>query len=270
MNDTVSFIYIDPDVCSRELNNTVQFTYIGGRPDRRSEDPMSRQQLAGEQSPTRRVRAGRPPRELAGEVDTRILDAARRVFLERGLAGASIDEIAAQAGAGKPTIYARFPGKEALFTAVVTREVEGRVARIESQPPDEGSLEARLRGIATMVLERALLDETVNLMRLSISEARRFPDLASSVRRMAFERGAEAVARLLGEAMQSEELGAAPAFALDRLPATARYFLDLIFAPFIMRALFGEKLEVLRADIEPHAARSVAVFLAGCRHGAIG
>jgi hypothetical protein len=35
------------------------------------------------------VRTGRPPRELAGEVDQRILDAARRVFLERGLAGAS-------------------------------------------------------------------------------------------------------------------------------------------------------------------------------------
>ena len=39
------------------------------------------------------VRAGRPSREFAGEVDQRILDAARRVFLERGLAGASIDEI---------------------------------------------------------------------------------------------------------------------------------------------------------------------------------
>ena len=33
------------------------------------------------------VRIGRPPRELAGKVDDRILDTARRVFLERGLAG---------------------------------------------------------------------------------------------------------------------------------------------------------------------------------------
>ncbi len=231
---------------------------------------MSRQQLAEQRLPKRRVRAGRPPREMAGEVDTRILDAARRVFLERGFAGASIDEIAAQAGAGKPTIYARFPGKEALYTAVVMRETEGKVARIESEPAAEDSLEARLRGIATTILERALLDETVNLMRLSISEARRFPELANSVRRAAFQRGTEAVARLLGEAVQSDELGTAPCFAPDRLPVTARYFLDLIFVPFMMRALFGEKLEVLRADIEPHAARGVAVFLAGCRHGAIG
>jgi len=37
------------------------------------------------------VRSGRPRRELAGEVDERILDAARQVFLEHGLSGASID-----------------------------------------------------------------------------------------------------------------------------------------------------------------------------------
>ena len=68
------------------------------------------------------VRFGRPPKELAGEVDTRILDAARKVFLERGFEGASIDEIVEVARSGKPTIYARFHGKRALFTAVVTRE----------------------------------------------------------------------------------------------------------------------------------------------------
>src|SRR5262249_13168849 len=77
----------------------------------------------------RAVRPGRPPRELAGEVEIRILDAARRVFLERGLAGASMDEIARLARAGKPTIYARFPSKEALFTAVVMQSVAANIAR---------------------------------------------------------------------------------------------------------------------------------------------
>ena len=75
------------------------------------------------------MRFGRPPKELAGEVDTRILDAAQKVFLERGFEGASIDEIVEVARSGKPTIYARFHGKLALFTAVVTRDI---LARIES------------------------------------------------------------------------------------------------------------------------------------------
>ena len=70
------------------------------------------------------VRCGRPPREHAGKVEERILDAAGRVFLERGFQGASVDEIAEAASAGKPTIYARFPGKQALFTAVIERLVQ--------------------------------------------------------------------------------------------------------------------------------------------------
>ena len=64
-------------------------------------------------------RSGRPPRKLAGSAGDRILDAAGKVFAERGFRGASIDEIAEVARAGKPTIYARFPGKEALLTAVI-------------------------------------------------------------------------------------------------------------------------------------------------------
>ena len=47
------------------------------------------------------VRVGRPPKQLAGEVDARILDAARKIFLERGFEGASIDEIAEGSSLGK-------------------------------------------------------------------------------------------------------------------------------------------------------------------------
>src|SRR5215469_1860277 len=84
------------------------------------------------------VRYGRPPRERAGEVEARILEAARHLFLEHGLAGTSMEEIATRARAGKPTIYARFPSKEALFTAVVMRNVATNVARFEASMPAAG------------------------------------------------------------------------------------------------------------------------------------
>jgi hypothetical protein len=38
----------------------------------------------------------------------------------------------------------------------------------------------------------------------------------------------------------------------------------------LMRALFGERLTALRAEIAPHVARTVAFFLAACRQGGIG
>jgi AcrR family transcriptional regulator len=206
---------------------------------------------------------------LAGEVDARILDAARRVFLERGLAGASMDEIARLASAGKPTIYARFASKEALFTAVVMRNVAAAAARFEGHVPAGATIDERLAGLGTTVLHWVLGGDTVNLMRVAISEAARFPDLATTVHRMARQRTEETVARLLGEAAQSDSLDALPAFAPERLAATTQFFTGLIFLPVIIRALFGEKLKVLRAEIGPHVARSVAFFLAACRQGGV-
>src|SRR5215470_10537687 len=80
-------------------------------------------------------RSGRPPRELAGEVEERILDAACKVFLSRGFEGASIVEIAETARSGKPTIYARFANKQALFAAAVTRQLMLKKARMASYVP---------------------------------------------------------------------------------------------------------------------------------------
>jgi AcrR family transcriptional regulator len=210
------------------------------------------------------VRAGRPPRELAGQVDERILDAARRLFLEHGLAGASIDEIARLAQAGKPTIYARFPTKEALFTAVVARNAAKVRAAFGSQAPSGATIEERLANVGANVLKGLLVSDTIDFMRLSVAEARRFPQL-SGVGRMARERGAQAVAQVLSEVAQSDEIHALPALAPECLETTTQLFLDLVVVRFLMRALFGEDLKLLRAEIDAHVARSVAFFLAACR-----
>jgi AcrR family transcriptional regulator len=213
------------------------------------------------------VRSGRPPRKLAGRVEERILDAAGRVFLERGFQGASVDEIAEVASAGKPTIYARFPNKQALFTVVVERLVQ-RNTSLDAFSCAGGSVEERLDALAALILTRVLTLETVGLIRVAVAEARRFPDLATSVSCMGRERPTEAVARVFGELAASSEIGASLAFKADKLKETARRFLDLVVLPMLMRALFGEDLAALRAEIEPHASRAVAFFLAACAHGA--
>ena len=211
------------------------------------------------------IRCGRPRRELAGEVGERILEAAGKVFLERGFEGASVEEIAEVARAGKPTIYARYPSKEALFAAVVARKVRANTS-IECVAAMGSTIEQRLEAIASVILGRILSPESIGLMRAVVAEARRFPDLAISVKRQARDLGIESVARLLGEVAQSGEMGAWPAFAPDRLSGTARRFMDVIVFPMAMRALFGEDLCSLRAEIEPHVKQAVAFFLGACRH----
>lgn len=213
------------------------------------------------------MRTGRPPRELAGECETRILDAAAKVFLERGFEGASVDEIADVARAGKPTIYARFSGKEALFAAVIARQVRKNTGSLQSVAVLGSTLEDRLEHLAEAFLRNMLQPETTGLVRAAIAEARRFPKLASSVGRMAREHCIEAVAGILGELARSDGTPPLPAFAADRLPATARRFGDLVLLPMLMRALLGEDHAALEDEIGSHVPSAVAFFLAACRRG---
>jgi hypothetical protein len=66
--------------------------------------------------------------------------------------------------------------------------------------------------------------------------------------------------RLLGEAIESGEVETFPAFSPDRLALTARYFVDLILLSQLMRALSGEALTMLHAEIGSRVSQRV-VFL---------
>jgi AcrR family transcriptional regulator len=73
----------------------------------------------------------RTPRPRRAEVRTRILDAAAAVVAERGLAAASLDQVAAAAGFTKGAVYSNFASKDELFLALLETQVAGRVAAVE-------------------------------------------------------------------------------------------------------------------------------------------
>jgi AcrR family transcriptional regulator len=180
-----------------------------------------------------------------------------------------MDEIAAMARAGKSTIYARYSDKEALFAAVVMRNVATAIERVERIVPAGTTIEERLVNASAALLHWALASEAIDMMRVGISEARRFPDLAISVHRMARQRAEETIRRVLGDVAQSGERDAFPAFRSEQLTATTHLFVNLVVLPLLLRALFGEKRKSLEAEIEPHVARNVAFFLAACRNGGV-
>jgi AcrR family transcriptional regulator len=61
-----------------------------------------------------------------------ILDAARALLSEKGYAAMSMDELAAQVGISKPTLYSHFPTKDDIVVATAVREMERFIAVIES------------------------------------------------------------------------------------------------------------------------------------------
>ncbi|MCX4639651.1 TetR/AcrR family transcriptional regulator [Streptomyces sp. P9-2B-2] len=60
-------------------------------------------------------------RAARAEARTRIEDAAARLFAERGFAGTTIGEIAAEAGLSKPMLYRHFDSKQELHLALLER-----------------------------------------------------------------------------------------------------------------------------------------------------
>jgi AcrR family transcriptional regulator len=73
-----------------------------------------------------------------------IVEAAGRMFGERGYDGTRLDEIAAAAGVTKPIVYRHFAGKQELYLALLERHRDdlGRFP-----VPAEGPLEQRLRAV---------------------------------------------------------------------------------------------------------------------------
>jgi len=207
-------------------------------------------------------RIGRPPKDLAGDVEDRILDAAERLFLDKGFSTASVDEIAALAPASKPTIYAHFPGKEALFAAVVARIIDG-LTDFEGHTPEGRSVQDKLLRLGTEIVERTV-GHSVPLFRATIAESQRFPELSRRVHEAARDRGASAVSKLLGEATHALSRGPKGPFSAKRSVATAQVFMDLILLPMLMRALMGEEAKDLRKELPSFVRDRVNFFLAAC------
>ena len=81
-------------------------------------------------------RMRRPPRE---EVRRRLLDAGASVFAERGLEGASVEEIAETAGFSRGALYSNFQDKYELFLALANREDRRIVGEIAALAAEQSS-----------------------------------------------------------------------------------------------------------------------------------
>jgi AcrR family transcriptional regulator len=102
-----------------------------------------------------------------------VLDAARRVFLERGYHGATLDQIADDAGFSKGVVYSQFGTKADLFLALLDLRIEERARKNSAFARDL----AGAAGVAAMIehtasIERADWDWTRLVIEFRIHAAR--------------------------------------------------------------------------------------------------
>ncbi|OBZ95905.1 TetR family transcriptional regulator [Pararhizobium polonicum] len=117
------------------------------------------------------VRSGRPPKEMQNAAAERIIETATELFAKRGFAGTSMEQVASHCGAGKDTVYRRFPSKVALFEAVVENAHKRAVARLKDLPHADGNALERLRALMCELLHINMEPDLIAFKRITFSEA---------------------------------------------------------------------------------------------------
>jgi TetR/AcrR family transcriptional regulator, mexJK operon transcriptional repressor len=137
-----------------------------------------------------------------------ILDGARRVFLRDGFAGASTDAMAAEAGVSKRTLYAYYPSKEDLFVDVLrklslenpqTRALESMEAM---SPKNRKELQRDLLELARKIVTTMMQPDYLALLRTTIAEVHRFPQLGGLLRTNLPERAMGSFAGIVGRSRE--------------------------------------------------------------------
>src|SRR5215218_10362574 len=179
-----------------------------------------------------------------------ILDAALDVFLERGFAEARLEDVATRAGVAKGTIYLYVPSKQALFEALVKSGIGGAIGTIEQKvlaldiPAEE-----QLRTLFAFLRQEVLGTRRVDIVRLLLQEASRFPELAEIYHREVISRGLGLLRTIAARGVASGE------FRSDELVR----FPQLAIAPALVALLWTSLFQHLepidvRAMLEAHLA----------------
>jgi TetR/AcrR family transcriptional regulator, mexJK operon transcriptional repressor len=189
-----------------------------------------------------------------------ILDAATTLFLAEGYLATSMDQIAAAASVSKQTVYKQFAGKQSLFREIVTgtvAEVSDPVAEQVASLPDSTDLAAGLQGLARALLAQVIQPRMMQLRRLVIGEAGRFPELG----RLFYDSGPGRTIDTLAATFES--LAARGALRLEDPRLTAEHFNWLVISTPLNRVMLCGDAELPgQADLDRYADAGTRAFLA--------
>jgi AcrR family transcriptional regulator len=198
---------------------------------------------------------GRQGRKVA-----QVLEGARAIFMRDGFEGASVDEIAREAGVSKATLYSYFPDKRLLFLEVARGECCRQAEESSAMIACTAAPREVLTTAATRMVDFFLSDFGLRVFRICVAESDRFPEIG----REFYANGpALARARMVAYFHEAEARGQ---LCIGDKELAADQFAELCKSDLLPRLVFGIGGRITPADRKRVIDGAVDMFLA--RYGA--
>jgi AcrR family transcriptional regulator len=194
-----------------------------------------------------------------------ILDAALKVFAEKGFAGARMEDIARRAGVTKGTIYLYFENKEAVFKTLVRESIGATLAGVSANVRDyKGSAKDLLRFALTAMAHLLTASDRVVLPKIIIAESGNFPELARFYREEIIDKGLALMSGLIERGIAQGEFRKVPVEHAVRLCVAPvllgamwrTTFAQFDAAPYNYKGLIETHLDVLFRGLSAEGSES--------------
>jgi TetR/AcrR family transcriptional repressor of mexJK operon len=183
-----------------------------------------------------------------------IAESARQLFIEKGYGRTTTDEVAAHCRISKQTLYRLFPGKPALFAAVVDAHRYGMLALPGDY--DAMPIEQALQQIFRIDIDPRAERDNLTLLRLVLLESQQHPELEELLFRYGPGKARADFSKWLKARCKRDRI------EIDDADSVAHVLLDMIFGPMVLKldaAVTGRKPH----QRKEHIRRCVAIFLHG-------
>lgn len=199
------------------------------------------------------------PAEEDSSKRRQILDGARKVFMDLGFDGASMNEIARSAGVSKGTLYVYFTDKNRLFEAIVQEEALAHGQVLFNFDPGRG-VETTLREFGKAYLELVCRPGGGSAIRTVMAIAERMPDVGRRYYENVLQKTINGLADYLQAHVRSNEL------AIENCQLAASQFHQLcqatLFLPFVFQAAPTPSAERIAEVVESATRMFMAAYRA--------
>lgn len=194
------------------------------------------------------------PKDLAKRAA--ILEAAKRLFVAQGFDGVSMDQIAAEAGVSKLTVYSHYGDKHTLFGEAIASVCREQMPDALFATPAAGSCRQQLTQIARAFFGMITSAEALSIHRMMTAPGTD-PRLQELFWRAGPERVQAAFAAYLQRCADDGQL------AIDDVPRAASQFFALLKGEMHTLMMCGLCTGPAPGDVEAHIAATVDLFVRG-------